>query len=441
MKNNKPVSAIYITPNRIRFASTVLGPDKKPVVKEQEIKGSLKNFLTENKIIPGYIISCVPRAEVSVKYISFPTLNESELRQMVEFELNNLMPLKPEELVYDYAVIRKGPGEHSHLMVVVAPRDTILKHASFLKEAGLIPDEVTISAIALFKEFALKKYLEANYLLINMDDNFMDVVYISGGKLDFSRALTLSSVGEIPNAVKEIELTAKVLRDKEYKIDKVILCGGADLKAMAEAVAKVLPYEIQIDDTLSVIKGALLKEPGDYPRINLLPQELRLQKKAWMRRKVLVYMGVVLALNLSLFANIAFLKTKAKQGYLALLKSEVTKIDSQASGLQKKLANVRILRGYLNSNRLTLALLAELYRAAPAGVSFSSLDIYNREAQGVMMVLGQARDSDMALAFVSSLKEAAFIKSAEVVRITKKSRAAGENTVDFEVKSYFSGYK
>ncbi|HTZ11151.1 MAG TPA: pilus assembly protein PilM [Candidatus Margulisiibacteriota bacterium] len=431
MKTNKLNSAIYITPSRVRFANSF---------KEQEVKAGLKEFLNENKIIPGYIVSCIPRTEVSIKYLSFPTLNDSELKAMVEFELNNLLPLKPEEMVYDYAIIRKGPGDYSHLMLVVAPKEAVLKHTALLEEAGLIPDEVTVSTISLYKQFLSAKRPEASYLLINVDDNFLDMVYINDKKLAFSRGVALSSVGEIPNAIKDIEFTATVLKDKEYAIDKIILCGGLNLQELAAGLEKVLPYKVEIDTSLGVLKGSLDNKGGAL-KINLLPEELRLKKRAGLRKRAFAYLLIILLVNLSLLANIAFMKIKSKQEYLSLLKSEISKIDDQASGLQKKLVNVQILRGYINSDRLTLWLLSELYRIAPDGIVFASLDISNREDQGTMMIAGQAKDSDMVLALANSLKETAFIKSAEVVRITKRARVAQDTGVDFEIKSNFAGYK
>jgi len=443
-RTNKLGSVIYITDSRIRFGEALMNAQSQAAVKEQEIGiGSLKKFFSENKTSPDHLTLCIPRTQVSIKYLSFPTLNDSELKQMVSFELNNLLPLKPEELIYDYAVIRKGPDDFSHLMLVVAPKDIILKHALALKEVGLVPDEISVSTVSLFKQFLSQKRQQANYLLINIDDGFMDIIYISGQNLTFSRAVTLSRAGEIVNAIKDIEFTATVLRDKDYPIDKIILSGsGLDLQELAQGLEKAIPYQVEVDDNIGVIKGTILNNNGYIlHNINLLPDELRIQKKIGIRKKAFVYLAIMLFVNLFLLANIGFLKIRAKESYLALLNSEIQKIDAEASLLQRKLINVQILRGYLNSDRLTLGLLSELYNTAPDGVYLGSLDIFNRETQGTMLVAGQAKDSDTALKFVNAIKKTAFIKSADINRITKKSRSPGDQSVDFEIKSYFLGYK
>ncbi len=422
MKNN----GIYITDNFIRF-------EKEEVSINAFKKESIPPALRDSHITLG-----IPRTRVSIKYLSLPTLNEPEIKQMVEYELNNLFPSKPEELVFGYALIQKGPDTCSKVILAVAPREVILKNILTLKQAGLIPDAVNVSTVSLFNQFCLQKRPPANYLLINLDDAFMEIIFVSGQRLEFSRGISFGRTKETGDLIKAIELTVTVLRDKGSLIDKVILSGkGLDLEDFAQGIKQALPYEVEIDHTLDVLKGLVSKGNGDTLKINLLPKELEIQREKIRKRRLSFIFAALLLLNLSLAANIIFLKVKAKQEYLSLLKSEIAKISPGASLLQQKMLNIRIVKEYTNSGRLTLGLLSELYRVAPEGISFGVLDISLKEAPGAMAIAGQAKDSETVYKFANALKGSALIKRADVTDIKKTKPASQEQIVDFEIKTNF----
>jgi hypothetical protein len=121
---------------------------------------------------------------------------------------------------------------------------------------------------------------------------------------------------------------------------------------------------------------------------------------------------------------------------LYALKSELKKIDSKASALQKKMTKARTLKAYVNSGRLKLGLLAEIYRFAPEGIFLSSLDIGGNKGQGVIILIGQGPDSESVLKFAGSLKTSAFINKTDVSYINKR-KIVGQEAVDFEIRAGF----
>jgi Tfp pilus assembly PilM family ATPase/Tfp pilus assembly protein PilN len=496
---------IYITDKLIRFAC--VGGNKGGLVTvtknvtvtnpHEEIADSLKNFLKDNKITCDNFVLGLPRTEVTVKYLTLPTLNEAEIARMVEYELNNLFPYKTEDLVFDYAVIQKGPAENSQLMLVAALREAILPYISTFKLAGLSPDAITISTVSLFNQFREQNRPPANYFLIHFDDGFMEMLLVSNGLLVFNRGVEIgdaigdshkrrdshrlecaaenrdkalgdshrfggeeilrSAVGLPQNddngnsqqsqrigikkeqeLIKTVELTSTILRDKGNLIDTVILSGGGvDLKGFAKGLEAVLPYKVEINGACNVVDGLAAKNNGSTLKIDLLPRDFKLKKKKDKRHKALVYFGTLLLLNLSLVANIVFLDLKAKREYLFLLQSEIKNIDSPASDLQKKFLSGQMLRGYVSSNRQTLAVLSELYRIAPEKINLSVLDVSPRKDSGIMIVSGQAKDSETVLKFAGALKSSALIKKADVNYIKKTKSITEDMTVDFEIKAVF----
>lgn len=171
-------------------------------------------------------------------------------------------------------------------------------------------------------------------------------------------------------------------------------------------------------------------------KINLLPAELKLQKEKENRNKAFILFVVLLLLNLSLIGNVYFLHVKAKQEFLNYLKSEVKAIDRKTSSLQKKMQKVEVLHNYINSSKFSLGLLSVLYRIAPEGLYLTALDIYGHSPDGVIVLLGQAKDPARVLKFANTLKGTGIVSKAEVNYISKRN-VTGQEVVDFEIKSQF----
>lgn len=432
---------IYITDNLIRFARVraVTNLKKQAPIKEEEINiaslgqeeiaGTLKKFLKRNRISPGHLTLVLPRTQASIRHFSLPSVNDSELGKMIQEELKKLFPYNPQDLIFDYTLIRKRPDGYTDIMLVAIPREALLKQLSILKEAGLTPDAIEISSISLFNQLSQERVWLANYLLINFDDNFMDIIQLSEGQLVFSRGANFKGVLQKEEFFKNFNLTTAVLRDKTNRIDGVVLSGrGVDFQDLALSLEKAIPYKVEINDTLTILRGLGLEDKQDILRLDLLPVEFKIQRKKEKKQRSLFYFIALLFLNLSLIANILFLKMRARDEYLYLIKSEVKKIDTQTAALQRNMLKAEVFQDYLKASRLTLGLLSDLYRLAPEGVYLNSLSIFGKKPTGTMVIIGQAKDSEMVIKFANALKESAFINRVDINYITKK-----EPMVEFKI--------
>ncbi|MCX5702571.1 MAG: pilus assembly protein PilM [Candidatus Omnitrophica bacterium] len=442
------ISGIYITNKSIRFVQSVKAKKGQAILKEERMEipsaqendlgNIIKSYLRGKNITTDYLVLGIPRTQVSIKSLNLPTINDNEIRNMVEFELNNLFPYKAEELTYDHAVIHKGTDNYSRIILVAAPKEDIAKQVSLLRKAGLTPDSINISTISLLNQFLEEKREPLNYLLINLDDGFMEMVFISAGKLELSRGIGLSIRQGREDILKEIESTVTILEDKAYKIDKIILSAKAqDLQGLAKSLEQALPYQVEIDNTFDVLKGFALHKNGKTLKINLLPEEFKIQKAKNERRRSLLIFAALLLLNLSLIANIFYFGVKAKRGYLSLLRTELQNIYPEATLLQNKMLNLQVAKNYINSGRLTLGLLSELYSASPEGIKLSSLDITSQKSPGNIAIEGQAKNSEIVYRFADALRGSPLIKKADVSFVSKVNPQASEQSVNFEIKAIF----
>ena len=441
-------STIYINGDFIRLCHAAIEKNCRNILKEEMIEiSSLKKdtiaayiaeFFTGNKITPENLILGIPRAQVSVKYLTLPASESAEIKKMVEYELNNLFPFKPEELIIDYAVIKKEPKGYSELILFAAPRETILNYISALEHTGISPDTVSISTISLFNQLCHKNKVQTNCLVVYFDDSFMEIFFIDNNRLAFSRGLSITQNTAGAGLIKEIKLTAIVLKDKGKNIDKIILGGNKpDLGDFAKKIENTLEYKVTADNSLDVSRGFAAHTDNTGLNINLLPEDFIIKKNRTRKKKLFLHLCALLLLNFSLAANIAYLNLKVKKEYLNQLKNELSKISAPAFELQKKNLSALMLKNYRNSNMLVLKLLSEIYRVAPEKINLSLLDIGIRDTSGIIVIAGQAQDPETALNFSRAIQSSKFFIKTDVKYIKKLSSASQNELVDFEINANF----
>ncbi|MEK6568622.1 MAG: pilus assembly protein PilM, partial [Candidatus Omnitrophota bacterium] len=431
----KGSNSVYITDNFIRFGIEALPEINIRSLNKEEVVEKLKALFKNNRSMSEHLVLGIPRTQVAVKYLTLPALNDQEIAKMAGYELNNLFPYKPDELIYDYTVISKGSDGYSRVMLVAAPKESILSRIRALSLAGLVPESINISTVSLFNQFSARERRPDDYLLINLDDAFMEMLLINEGKLSFSRGISLKGPGEIKNLVKKVEENITIIRNKGGVANAIILCGqGQELKDFAHALEKIMPSKVEIDDSLAVLKGLAPGTDSGVLKINLLPEELKIHRLKNKRKSANLLFISLLILNLSLCANIVFQKIKVRQEYLSFIKAQIQEISPQTHTLREKKLKTQIVKISINSARLTLSLLAELYRAAPEEISLNTMAISQQKIPGVLTLTGQAGDSESVLRFADALKESAIIKSADVGNISRLKSAKEEGMVGFEIR-------
>lgn len=439
---------IYINSNFIRLSQAAIEKSSLNILKEEKIGiSSLKKdtiaayiaeFFKNSKISPENLILGIPRAQVSVKYLTLPASEGAEIRKMVDYELNNLFPLKPEEMVVDYAIIKKEPKGYSELILFSAPREIIANHISTLAHAGFSPDTITISTVSLFNQLSRQNKPQANYLAVYFDDSCAEIFFVNNHRLAFSSWINIKQNTAPADLIKEIELTAVILKDKGESIDKIILGGSnQDLNNFAKELENTLKYKVKIDNSLDVSRGFAANTDNAALNINLLPEDSKVKKNHSRKKKLILHLSALLLLNFSLAANIAYLNLKVKKEYLNQLKTELRKVAAPAFALQKKKFSALMLKNYRNSNIQVLKLLSEIYRVAPEKINLSLLDVGIRDTSGIIVISGQAKDPETALNFSRAMQNSKLFIKTDVKYIKKLSSSSENQLVDFEINADF----
>lgn len=445
-------TGVYIRGSRLCFVqsgSLLANPSSPQTAQEFTLEladppqrpDQIRAFIRQNRIKTGQLILGIPRTEFSVRYLSLPTLKDTEIKHMVDHEVAHLFPFKPEELLYDHVVIAKESDGYSRVMLFASLKETVTSSCDILREAGLIPDGVSVSTLSLYSRFLKQHRPKTNYLIVYLADSWLELLHIAEGKLTFSRAFPLKNPDPANELLRSIEMTATVLRDTGYRIDTVLLSAEPQitLDELAEKAGSSLQCAVEIDRSLNLAEADLQDACSGGASLRLVPKEYSCLKQTDKNKRAVARLAVLLLINLTLVSNILLLQKKARAEYLAWLTTEIARIETPASELRKKAAEIQALESYRASGRVSLALLSEIYAAASPGMTLSGLELQYTGSAGAVSFKGTAPSTQSALTFVEKLKSSPFITTAGMLSLKKRGTSSQkEEGAEFQAQAEFA---
>ncbi|MFQ5661918.1 MAG: type IV pilus assembly protein PilM [Candidatus Paceibacteria bacterium] len=258
----------------------------------EKLSQELKKMKEENNI--EVIRASLPEEKVYLFQTYIPKdAEEDQIRSIIEFKLEEHVPLSLKESVFDYEIINKnGSEEHIDVGVAVYPKNTITKYTDVFNKAGMIPLSFEIEAQAISRA-TIKEGDDGTYMIVDFGKMRTGLAIVSDGVLTFTSTLEVEEQGlteaitqylsvseseviQIKNeegligskdnkklfpALLRVVETLKDNIDKHHRywqtrvdkkgnrvkpIEKIILCGGnSNLKGLPEYLSGALKIPIE----------------------------------------------------------------------------------------------------------------------------------------------------------------------------------------------------
>lgn len=284
-----------------KYASvpTPVGAIEGGIINEPErVAGAVQALWQTLGVKDPAVITAIPGQNVFVRLFTLPGLNKKELAQAVRYQAEGQIPIPPNELVVDWAVVQEIKATKQIEILVVATRKSVVQQFTFLfRQAGLQPRIFDLEALALSRIFFTKNHkvkpgeLE---LLASIGAAATNICVFEGdvprftrsipfGGQRFTRALAMERSisleeaeefklsGEMPaESASLLEDLAGELRrsidfflsqNKEQNIGRIILSGGgAHLTNMPELLSErlQLPVELgRLSDSVKIPKNLI----------------------------------------------------------------------------------------------------------------------------------------------------------------------------------------
>lgn len=374
-----------------------LAPVARPEERAQGLTHAVAAFVQETKIEPGAVHLCLARQELLLNRLILPTAARENLAQVLEYEIERVIPLPRDEIFYDYQVRESGQGENGRLAVLVVsvPRRVVRQYLDALEQAGVRAKTVVVAAAALgdYTAFCRGELAQPVALLIRDGAEGELAVFVER-QLVASHALRTGIVPSTAeaNAIVRRDL-AEVFHSVEAPVDLLVGVSPNGTPAVADGTLDLFALASgRLDAPASFFDGAdsgLLPAVGaalgavreGVVDINLLPAEHRpgLQEGLFVPL-LLVLSIVVLAL---VYGGSIIVRDEMTRRALA---RQVEELEPQVAAIKKQEAEVRKFQSQIatlveNQDRRMVQFVKELTDKIPADAYLTTLRYRNNRIE------------------------------------------------------------
>ncbi len=192
------------------FGEVLLSPN---IVKNGEIlnKNVLAKALAEvkNNISADFVRVSIPEEKTYIFDVQIPKEAKTDIRETLEFKIEENVPLKLEESSFEYEIINDNKSERDMtLNVSVIPKRVISDYTDALAQAGIYPLSYEIES-KMIANSVIPTGDKKNYIIMNIKDDSTVLIAVVGG---FVRLTSSVPIGE--NTIRENLLKTDLFLDK-----------------------------------------------------------------------------------------------------------------------------------------------------------------------------------------------------------------------------------
>ena len=439
-------NTVYLTKHKLRLSQFNITANKCRRLKDKSIvlgkdglinSATLKGIIEKSKLQATDLISCLFRYQVGLRFFSFPSRDKQEISSMVNYEAQELLPLKPDETITRHLVLNTTQDGYSDTLVVSTQKSEVSSLFEKFKTAELKIASLNLSSLGIYsciKNSILaekKTVAKTDYMVVYAEDELLEIVIISNGQLVFSRGFMTDTEGFFSILTNEVQRSLDLFFDerKQTKLEKIIVSGrDTDLGKIAASLKDKFEFPVQIDRKIDLAYGLAI---ADKTLMNLLSDEF-ITTKIWMRlKKKLLFSVALIVLNIIFLAAVFFVVLNNKKEYLNKIEKELSRLRPQASSIQNKLRKIKMITMQRNSQILILEAISDLVKVTPSGCTLNMLSI---NEEGTLIVRGQARNLEEVFGFVVELEKSSYFKNSHL-NYSSRRKIKTEEILDFEIQA------
>ena len=167
-----------------------LDPTVENKEKRARVIEGIKKLLEENGIKTREVVTAVPGQSVIIRHLKLPPGARARLDQVIKYEVQNQIPFPLDKVGMDYQALPGKEGEEVKVILVAMKKELIDDHLALVEEAGLKPETIDVSSLALYNALRFKKpSKEAEVVaLIDIGATTTDISIHRDGILEFTRS-------------------------------------------------------------------------------------------------------------------------------------------------------------------------------------------------------------------------------------------------------------
>lgn len=434
---------------------------------DDRISGVITKLVDEKNINPNYLTISVPRNVTTTRNLELPSTDVVEIKNMIDLQVGKQTPYASYEVIRDYHILGSDADGYSSVLLVVVHRDVVGRYFKILDKAGLVPEKVAFSSEGLldwsriYGAGSQKLAGDRPYVLIGVDYDTSDFEVILNKKLIFGRSISLGFAqfqGQLDKwqetFVKEVghSIYAYLNEARDKEIAKIVISGpkmfidGLDEDTLGDKFGlpvevvdqfKNVPitpqaldlYNSQSDKGLSFSSLIGLVSAFGEQSIDLIPQELEIERNVKQRGKDLYFRSILLVFIVIIISATFFGRVYNKECYLGQLKLKLSEIQKKTDRLNGMIWVIEAVKARVRTRGIALNLFSAVYEVIPPEIYLISISFDGKER---LVLRGTSEAMSEVFNLVGKLEESKYFQNVETKYATKHKTQEKELT-DFEI--------
>jgi Tfp pilus assembly PilM family ATPase/Tfp pilus assembly protein PilN len=423
----------------------------------------VSELLKELKINQNFLTVSIPHQLAVIKNLELPSVNPVEVKDMVELQIGKQTPFTKEEIIYDYTIADTNAEGYSRIILVIVHQDVVRSCLKTLEKAGLKTEKIVLGSEGLFAwhNLACKEKIAGKpYALIDVDHDKSDFTVILKDNIIFCRNISIGFSQFLDEPGKFREKFIEEINHSIYayhsemineEISKMIITGAEMLaasldknvlKAVVGLPVEIVPQTENIllteeclsrysniakDVSVSSLFGLALNPAG--AKINLIPQQLQIEKGVREKGRDLYFFGMYLAFILATALSVFLGRMYTKEQYLKELKRETFKIQEKVNRINRMTEETEGIKIRTNTKNLVLNFIFEKHKVVPPDIHLTSIRFNGKDRltiRGVSTVMSEI------FRFLNVLEESKYFQDVRTKFVTTR-KVKGRDMTEFEI--------
>jgi Tfp pilus assembly PilM family ATPase len=419
-------------------------------------KEALKDAVKKHGKMEGRIVLGFPRDKVTIRYLTLPSGNPDELREMLHYDVERHVPFSIDEMEISFQIVEKLGEHESRIMMVCAPRKEIEPYLDMCLGLGIEIDRIDLDVMGDTAAYGRTLQPEETVAVVNFGRSSVKLSVIRNKELMFSRSLPITEdrlLAGFPGAKTWRDLQGRVTamgalnpNEREHfaawvdklsmellrsvssyacenpaaKIDRMILSGGAGF--FPAGPPRGLNLRIKTNTTVeSAFNGELPTGDGVHGcevstctglalrglrpvknTLNLLPEDFiqerdKVNKSAFHKNAAILFFMI-----LTLLGGAGYLYWYEKYVQYSQLDAFYKERLLKASGLSSKQKDIGTVEKYLNKEQSCLNVLQAVIKILPQKTYINSLTFTKSKS---IEIIGQVETDQEYQKFLENLNK------------------------------------
>ncbi len=192
------------------------------IEEKKEITEIIDSLKKNRKIEAKNVRVSVKNPACLIRCFSFPKTNKKELQQALYYQLNKLIPYSPDEVYFDYMVLKEINSSQIYILLAAAKKSYIDSVLEAFRQKGISISEITLDSISLMNLY-LDRYQDSdkiNSCILDIGHSFSTINILEKGSPFISREAKFSAKDIIEIITRVKSISGKEAVDALSKINK-----------------------------------------------------------------------------------------------------------------------------------------------------------------------------------------------------------------------------